>query len=171
MPRFLLAGGLDHERAAFAAELASLWNDVPSQCEPYHDPVRVMTPPEIGSLEELRTANWVLHGNDFTRYQARAAKCATQVISIMFHESQIDQPSDLRSVTRGRDLVVGLARHHRVPTHILFDNPYRTEDELAGEAGQWSALSQMANFIRSQRLIEHRSYVQQLQVRARQGQK
>lgn len=170
MPRIVLAGGLDHEREAFAAELADLWNDIPPQCELFHAPVAVITPDTISDVDALRAGSWIVHSNHFDRQHAKAVKYATQVVSIMFHESQVTDDVDYRAMLGSRDMITGFAGRYRVPLHIIFDGFERAEDELALDSEHWSALSEMGDFLRSQRLVDHRVYVEALKRRAWQAQ-
>lgn len=105
MSRIVLAGGLDNERAAFAAELADAWNAVPLDCQPYHDPMRIIEPEQVDCLDDLEFGSWVLHGNHFTNYQARAVGRATQVIIIGFDSSQMNDTREYKASLRSRDRV------------------------------------------------------------------
>jgi hypothetical protein len=131
MPRLLLAGGLDHERAAFAAELADEWNSVPAEYEPFNDPMRVLVPEEVSHLAELATGDWVLHGNHFTEHQARAVSYASSVIIIGFHDSQIGGSKEYRAVLKSRNRVRDIAYAHHHPPEIMADmsdhNPQSTD--------------------------------------------
>ncbi len=155
MPRIVLAGGLDCERTAFAAELANLWNDVPPQCEPFHHPVGVITPDEITNPEDLSIGSWIVQGSYFTRQQAKIAKYASHVVSIMYHESQIEVSEEFEEMRRNRDMMYHLVTRHGGSGHMIFDRSDRVEDG-------WNALTLMADYLRSQRLIDHRAYVERL---------
>jgi hypothetical protein len=163
MPRFVLAGGLDHERAAFAAELADIWNSVPADLAAHHQPLQVLTTDELGYDfgDSWATGNWLVHGNNFTRQQAKVARYATHVVSIAFHESQIDGSKQFKSALHSRERVVSAASHYRKRTNYMFDTVVTTNTD-GGEIA-WNALTQMHDYLCSQKLMDHRFYISHLQ--------
>lgn len=160
MPRLLLAGGLDHERAAFAAELAHEWNNIPSECAPFHDPMNVLEPEQLDRLADLATGEWVLHGNHFTEHQARAVGYASRVIIIGFDESQVDGSKDYRAMLKSRNRVRDIAYAHHKSPYYMADISFRVPTSPEGRVV--NVQEQMGSFLRSYKLHECREHLMQL---------
>ncbi|MDB5169899.1 MAG: hypothetical protein JWN82_295 [Candidatus Saccharibacteria bacterium] len=154
MPRFLLTGGLDNERAALTEELATIWNDGPA-AHGLLPEVPIVSPARLESLDErIRTGNWISQSNHFTPRQLRAVAYANTVVLIAFHVSQQEDAEMFKVLQRNHDEVSRRAAHHRITPVPIFDVP---GDPL------YEGLAQQAAFLRSQRLIDHRLYLRHKQ--------
>lgn len=171
MPRIVLAGGLDWEREAFAAELADLWNDVPLECIPYHNHVPVLTPDVAQEFPDLKTIDWIVQGSYFTTRQAQVAQHASHVVFLSFHSPEKMGEGQYKLMLKGRDRIYTAANLGRASQHSIFDNPQRIVSGFTATGTEWNALSQMGAFIRSQRNVDYRIYLAKLTQTAWEAQK